>query len=178
MILISRVLGHCDDAFWSGLCDHMEQCGRLEMLTVDAGQLMRRQVRARTDKGTVVGVNLGDSLSEEGGLPHVWRTLRPGSVVFYEENQRVVLAQLKDARVLVIASLNRFSPEDAIALGHYFGCLGWPVRTRRQPTHVEIFIDCAGDEDEMENAMRLCPLPNISWTFRDRRASDPLPARQ
>jgi hypothetical protein len=158
----------------------MEQCGRLEMLTVDTTQLTRGQFRACTDKGTVVGVNLGGSArgGEENSAEDVWRAVRPGSVVFYEENQRIVLAQIKDARVLVVASLNEFSAEDAIRLGHYFGCLGWMVRTRRHPTHVEIFIDCRDDERVMEDAMRRCPLRNISWTFRDRRATDPLPAHQ
>jgi urease accessory protein UreE len=173
MILINRVLGHCDDVFWVDVCEQMEAQGLLEMLTLELQQLRRKQFRARTDKGTVVGVSLRDDNSLHG----LSSTLRPGSIVFYEENQRVVLAQIGGARMLVVATLNQFSTEDALTLGHFFGCLGWPMRTRRHPTHVEIFIECNGDEEQMESAMRACPLPNVSWTLRDRRSSDPLAAR-
>jgi urease accessory protein UreE len=170
MILISRVLGHCDDAFWAGVCERMEQQGLLEMLLVEPEQLRKKQFRATTDKGTVVGV----SLHEENVANSISSTLRPGAVVFYEENHRVVLAQIRGARVLVVATLNEFTLEDALTLGHYCGCLGWVMRTRQHPTHIEIFIQC-GEEEQMEIAIRNCPLPNISWTLRDRRSTDPLP---
>lgn len=164
MILANRILGHCDDAFWSAICEEMERRGAMELLLLEPQQLKQRHFRATTDRGTVVGVNL----SEESQV-------RPGSIVFYEEDRRIVLARLKDARVLVIATLSEFSIEDALTLGHYLGGVGWPIQMRHHSTHVEIFVDCALDESEMENVMRACPLLNIAWTFRDRTATDPTP---
>lgn len=143
------------------------------MLSVEPEQLSKKQFRACTDKGTVVGV----SLREDNVANGISITLRPGAVVFYEEDHRVVLAQIRGARVLVVATLNDFSIEDALTLGHFFGCLGWPMRTRHRATHTEIFIECHGDEEQIEVALRSCPLLNISWTLRDRRSTDPLPPR-
>lgn len=171
MILINRVLGHCDDVFWAGVCDEMHKQGRLELLTIEPEQLMKKQFRTRTDRGTVVGV----SLREENEAYSITSTLRPGAVVFFEANGRVVLARIGGARVLVVATLNDFSTQDALNLGHYFGCLGWPMRTRHHPTHCEIFIECSGNEEQMKTAMRACPVANISWTLRDRCSNDPLP---
>ncbi len=161
MILVNRVLGNCDDAFWSDICEDMERRDALELLTLEPQQLQQRHFRAVTDKATVVGV----SLNEEN--------IRPGSVVFYEEGRRIVLARVKDARVLVIATLNDFSLHDALTLGHYLGGVGWPMEVRHHVTHMEIFVPCTPDEDEMENILHACPLLNIAWTFRDRAATDP-----
>lgn len=163
MILVNRVLGHCQDAFWESICDDLEGRGLMELLPLEARRLGPGRFRARTDKGTTVGLRLDEEA-----------VLRPGAVLFYEAGRRIVLAQLKDARVLVIATLNEFSSEDALILGHYLGSLGWPMRLRRHATHVEIFVDCGEDEALVEEAMRLCPLPNIAWTLRERAASDPL----
>jgi hypothetical protein len=173
MILINRVLGYCDDAFWAGVCLEMERNGRLEMLTIQPEQLAKKQFRTRTDKGTIVGV----SLREENEAYSISSTLRPGAVVFFEEKRRVVLARVGGARVLVVATLNEFSTKDALVLGHYLGTLGWPMHTRYHSKHCEIFIECSGNEEQMERAMRTCPLANISWTLRDRCSTDPLPAR-
>ena len=142
----------------------MELRGGLEFLSIERAQLKQGRFRTATDKGTVVGVMLG----EEGAL-------RPGSILFYEENRRIVLAQLKDARVLVIATLTGFLIEDALTLGHYLGQLGWNIAWRERPTHWEIFVTCETDEAEMEAMMRACPLTNIAWTFRDRAPDDPEP---
>lgn len=162
MILVNRILGHCDDAFWADICEDMAERGGMEMLLVDPEQLKQGHFCAVTDKGTVVGVSLSDE------------DLRPGSVVFYEEGQRIVLAQMKDARVLVIATLNEFLSEDALRLGHYLGSVGWPIEVRHHVTHMEIFVACTPNEAEMEDILYACPLLNISWTFRDRTATDPI----
>jgi urease accessory protein UreE len=164
MLIVSHVFGHCDDAFWSGICETMEEQGALELLPLYRGANGVGQSRAVTDKGTVVGVMLKETAH-----------LRPGSVLFYEEGRRVVLAQLCDARVLVIASLNDFSAEDALRLGHYLGERGWGFLVRSHPTHLEIFVRCEGHaEAAMDQVMREAPVRAISWTFRDRQGTDPL----
>jgi len=177
MIIVNHIYGHCDDLFWSDICEEMEECGGLELLPLHRERLKGGQTRAITDQGTVVGVML------EAGA-----NLRPGSVLFYEEGHRVVLAELRDARVLVIATLNHFTQQDALELGHYLGEHGWRIHVRPQPTHLEIFVryeSCSTttskgtsalgeDEADMDAVLRASPIQNISWTFRDRRATDPL----
>ena len=178
MIIVNHIYGHCDDLFWSGICEELDERGGLELLPLCHERLNGGQMRAMTDKGTVVGV-----LLERGA------DLRPGSVLFYEEGRRVVLAELRDARILVIATLNDFTQQDALELGHYLGERGWHLHVRPQPTHLEIFVryeshsapttnkatDALGQEEEaMDAVLRASPVQNISWTFRDRLATDPL----
>jgi urease accessory protein UreE len=163
LILVNRVLGHCDDEFWDAICERLETRGALEMLLLSTAQIALRHFRAQTDKGTIVGVSLREGVS-----------IKPGSVVFYQEHRRIVLARLQDERVLVIATLNAFSAGDALILGHYLGNLGWQMHLRHHATHLEIFIPCTQPENEMEILMYDCPFQNIAWTFRDRASHDPI----
>ena len=170
MILVNRILGHRSDAFWRELCDAMERQGKLETLLLSSSQWPR--ARLQTQEGTVVGVDF----RELEITPH---TLRPGSVVFYEEERRIVLARVSDARVLAISSLGNFSREQSFALGKFCGARGWNARVlaaRNGATQhgLEIVVPCETDEAEMEQQMRDCPLPNLAWTFRDRRDDDPI----
>ena len=173
MILVNRILGHRSDAFWRELCDSMERQGKLEMLLLSSSQWPR--ARLRTQEGTVVGVDFRALAI----TPH---TLRPNSVVFYEEERRIVLARVSDARVLAISSLGDFSREQSFALGKFCGECGWNARvlaacngtTISRPRGLEIVVPCQTDEAEMERRMRACSLLNLAWTFRDRRDDDPL----
>ncbi|MGI8755981.1 MAG: hypothetical protein ACR2MB_08995 [Acidimicrobiales bacterium] len=170
MILVNRILGHRSDAFWRALCDAMERQGKMETLLLTSSQWPR--ARLQTQEGTVVGVDFRDLEM----APH---TFRPGSVVFYEEDRRIVLARVRDARVLAIASLGNFSLEQAFALGKFCGQRGWGARVlatqNGAPQHgLEIIVPCESDEAEMEIQMRECPLRNLTWNFRDRSENDPL----
>ncbi len=170
MILVNRILGHRSDAFWRALCDDMERAGKLETLLLESSQWPR--ARLQTQQGTVVGVDFRDL----DIAPHA---LRPGSVVFYEEDLRIVLAWVRDARVLAIASLGNFSLEQAFALGKFCGERGWHARVlatqNSTASHgLEIIVPCETDEAEMESQMRDCPLRNLTWNFRDRSENDPL----
>ena len=170
MILVNRILGHRSDAFWRALCDDMERAGKLETLLLDSLQWPR--ARLRTEEGTVVGVDFRDLEI----APHA---LRPGSIVFYEEDHRIVLARVRDARVLAIASLGNFSREQSFALGNFCGERGWHARVLEvqngAPSHgLEIIVPCEADEAAMESQMRDCPLRNLTWNFRDRGENDPL----
>lgn len=170
MILVNRILGHRSDAFWRELCDAMERQGKLETLLLTSSQWPR--ARLQTQEGTVVGVDFRDLEM----APHA---LRPGSVVFYEEDRRIVLARVRDARVLAISSLGAFSREQSFALGNFCGERGWHARVLAShngaPQHgLEIIVPCETDESEMEMQMRECRLRNLTWTFRDRGENDPL----
>lgn len=164
MILVNRILGHRSDAFWQSLCDEMELSGKLETLLLEPSELQR--ARLCTEEGTVVGVDF----RELEITPH---TLRPGSIVFYEAGRRIVVARVRNARVLVIASLGAFSIEDGFALGHFLGERGWQARVFAEPHGLRVFVACQEDEDEMTEIMRACPLPNLTWTFRDCSDNDP-----
>jgi urease accessory protein UreE len=163
MILVNRILGHRSDAFWQNVCDEMELSGKLETLLLEPSQLQR--ARVRTDAGTIVGVNFRDLKM----TPH---TLRPGSVVFYEAGQRVVLVRVKNARVLVIASLGALTTEESFALGHFLGELGWKARVLVGHHGLVVYVPCEENEDEMTQKMRACQLKNLTWTIRDLHDDD------
>lgn len=177
MIIVNHIYGHCDDLFWSGVCEDLEERGGLELLPLSRQRIAGGQTRAVTDKGTVVGVMLKAGAN-----------VRPGSVLFYEEGHRVVLAELRDERVLVIATLIDLTAHDALELGHYLGEQGWQLQLRAQPAYLEIFVryesvgsEASGigsalsvEEAAMDAVLRASPIRNISWTFRDRLATDPL----
>jgi urease accessory protein UreE len=163
VLIVNRVYGYCEDEFWAPLCAELAEQDRLEIVTVahrNAGS--RRQTI--TDKGTPVVASFVEAAH-----------LRSGAVVFYEEDHRVVLAHVEDARVLVIAPLKDFLVNDALELGNFLGRLQWPFAHRQRAGYTEIFVPCVPQqEEEMDAALRATSF-EIAWTFRDRHVDDPLP---
>jgi urease accessory protein len=131
MILVTEILGVTSEPrFAAGLHD-LQHDGKVEVITIDPADALRRRLRVTTDKGTEVVVAL-----EKG------QQLDDGAILVFER-QRAIVARLNQQRWL------RVSPKDKAAaseVGYFVGNLHWQVHF----DHGDILIAIEGNVSDYE----------------------------
>ena len=110
---ISAIIGFASDPALAGRLHDIGHAGHVEQLVLDADDVHRRRLRARTDKGTdcLIALPMDQSLGD-------------GAVLALEEDWAIVV-RLAEQRWLKLA------PRDAAAaleLGYFAGNLHWRVK--------------------------------------------------
>ena len=113
MLRVERVVGSRSDPVIAATIHHLEHHHAVEFVTVAAGDLDRRRLMARTDRGEEVAITLPRN-----------QKLHDGAVLVLDDH-RAVIVRAGEQRWLRIAPR---SASDALELGYYAGNLHWRVR--------------------------------------------------
>ena len=113
METIIRLVGVASEPSIAERLHDLEHLGRVEILTVDRDDTLRRRLRGKTNKGTEVIIALDRT-----------EQLTDGAVLVLED-ERAIVARMTDERWL------RISPRDldaAMETGYFVGNLHWRIR--------------------------------------------------
>jgi urease accessory protein len=110
---INAIIGFSSDPALAGRLHDIGHAGRVEQLVLDADDVHRRRLRARTDKGTdcLIALPLDQSLGD-------------GAVLVLEED-RAIVVRLAEQRWLKLAPRDEAA---ALELGYFAGNLHWRVK--------------------------------------------------
>jgi urease accessory protein len=135
MILVTEVLGVSSEPRFAAGLHELAHDGKVEIITIEQADALRRRLRVTTDKGTEVILAL-----EKG------QQLGDGAILVFE-HQRAIVARLNQQRWL------RVSPKDKAAaseVGYFVGNLHWQVHF----DHSDILIAIEGNVSDYEARLR------------------------
>lgn len=113
MIRVEGVLGSCIDPAFQDRIHHLEHHGSVEFVTIETGDLGRRRLLARTEKGEEVAITLPRD-----------QKLYDGAVLLLDP-RRAIIVRAGEQRWL---KLSPRSASAALELGYHAGNLHWRVR--------------------------------------------------
>jgi urease accessory protein len=113
MLRVETVLGSRSDPAMHEAIHHLEHHHAVEFVTVAVGDLDRRRLMARTDKGEEVAITLPRD-----------QKLHDGAVLVLDQH-RAVIVRAGEQRWLRFSAR---SASDALELGYHAGNLHWRVR--------------------------------------------------
>lgn len=121
MLLLTGILGEASDPAIAERLHALEHAGRVERLRLGADDMLRRRLRAATDRGTdcAVALRRGERLSN-------------GAVLLLEADRAILVVAEEEALLSLV-------PRDvaaALELGYFAGNMHWPVRFEGGTLHV------------------------------------------
>jgi urease accessory protein len=113
MITVTRILGTASDPTLADRLHRLEHLGRLELLVLDRGDILRRRLRGKTNRGTDIAI----ALDRE-------QALADGAVLVLDDGQAIVVRASEERWLRIL-------PRDvdaALEAGYFIGNLHWRVR--------------------------------------------------
>jgi urease accessory protein len=113
MLTVTKVIGHASDATLAERLHALGHADRIETLTIDRDDTLRRRLRGTTDRGTEVAIALNRS-----------ERLSDGAVLVLEENHAIVVRMSEEMWLKVTPR----DADSALEAGYFIGNLHWRVR--------------------------------------------------
>lgn len=113
MLRLDSILGLAEDQNISPRLHLLDHEGRVEFIMLDAVEIARRRLSARTDRGTLCAIS----------LPRTQR-LVDGAVLLLED-RRAIVVRAEPERWLIFKAANAAA---GLELGYCAGNMHWPVR--------------------------------------------------
>jgi urease accessory protein len=113
MLTVTKVIGHASDAALAERLHALGHADRIETLTIDRNDTLRRRLRGVTDRGTEVAIALDRS-----------EQLADGAVLALEASRAVVVRMSEETWLTVTPR----DADSALEAGYFIGNLHWRVR--------------------------------------------------
>lgn len=156
MLVIETVLGNVQtDPALSAEYRQWQTTGIVERVELTALDAQKSRLRATSDRGTELGINL-----ERGTV------LKDGDVLYRDSGKVwMILVRLKPEEVLRITILPTASDAElinvAVRLGHLLGNQHWPVKMVGRTVYVPVSVD----KKVVETVLKTYDLPGIDYAF-------------
>lgn len=113
MLTITSIIGHASEPRLIERLHVLSHEDRVEMLTVDRKDVLRRRMRGETDKGTDIAIALerSDQLSD-------------GAVLWLDDSRAVIVRMSEETWLKVMPR----DSDSALEVGYFIGNLHWRVR--------------------------------------------------
>lgn len=113
MLTLTAIVGQASDPRLADRLHELSHAGRLEVLTVERDDTLRRRLRGVTDKGTEVAVALDRS-----------EALSDGAVLLLDRDRAIVVRMSQENWLRVLPR----DTDSALEAGYFIGNLHWRVR--------------------------------------------------
>ena len=113
MLTLTAIVGQASDPRLADRLHELSHAGRLEVLTVERDDTLRRRLRGVTDKGTEVAVALDRS-----------EALSDGAVLLLDRHRAIVVRMSQENWLRVLPR----DTDSALEAGYFIGNLHWRVR--------------------------------------------------
>lgn len=113
MLTLTAIVGQASDPRLADRLHELSHAGRLEVLTVERDDTLRRRLRGVTDKGTEVAVALDRS-----------EALSDGAVLLIDRDRAIVVRMSQENWLRVLPR----DTDSALEAGYFIGNLHWRVR--------------------------------------------------
>ena len=113
MLTVTAVIGNASEAKLSERLHSLEHAGKVEVLTIDRNDTLRRRLRGVTDRGTEIAIALDRS-----------EQLSDGAVLSIDENRAIIVRMSEEIWLKVLPR----DADSALEAGYFIGNLHWRVR--------------------------------------------------